>query len=234
MENKNLIIIEDEFEIRNLIEIVFRRQGFQVTSFKSVEEFQHQIGFLAKNSFSLMILDWMLPGQSGVDFLKELRRQIDWKDLLVLMLTAKAEPQEVIQGLEEGADDYLVKPFDVGVLSARVAALLRRRDVDKGESLLEWRGLRMNTQNHEAWFEGEKLPLTPTEFKLLSLLLKNYGKVFTRDQLVNGVQGEGVNVLGRTVDTHIVSLRKKLGTLGPGIETARGLGYRIGQEELHS
>jgi DNA-binding response OmpR family regulator len=227
MSIKHLLVIEDESEIRELMQIVLLRQGFQVTSFASVEEFNAHLLQKPDARFDLMILDWMLPGQSGFEFLKELRKKPDWKLIPIIMVTAKAEPNEVVLGLESGADDYLVKPFDSAVLLARVRALLRRLPADEAAKVLHWDGLSINLESFEAFFDGEKLPLTPTEFKLLAIMAQHHGKVFTREQLVQSVQGEGVNVVGRTVDTHVFSLRKKLGPFGDKIETSRGIGYRF-------
>ncbi len=241
MEAKHLLVIEDENEIRELVEIILRRQGYQVSSFASVEDFQsHSSSVLPSSPYDLILLDWMLPGQSGFDFLKSARKKEEWRYTPIIMLTAKAEPEEIVLGLESGADDYLIKPFDATVLLARVKALLRRSG--HGASVvgaLSSSGfapglmdlvvgpLRVNLKNYEAFLNNEKLPLTPTEFKLLALMAQQRGRVFTREQLVKSVQGEGINVIGRTVDTHVFSLRKKLGDWGEHIETARGIGYRF-------
>lgn len=231
MATKHLLVIEDEFEIRELIQIILGRSGFQVTALPSVEDFYSLVAKQKDLHFDLLILDWMLPGQSGYEFLKDLRKNAEWKEIPIIMVTAKAEPDEVVLGLDNGADDYLVKPFDGGVLLARVRALLRRVPLDQSTTVLQWDGLTINLESFEAYFEGEKLPLTATEFKLLAVMAQHHGKVFTREQLVQSVQGEGVNVIGRTVDTHVFSLRKKLGPLGDKIETSRGIGYRFRDTE---
>lgn len=228
MADKHILIIEDEAEIRELMQIILTRQGFQVTSLVSAEEFYQITNQLSREgTFDLMILDWMLPGQSGVEFLKSVRRQERWRALPIIMVTAKAEPSDVVLGLESGADDYLVKPFDGSVLLARVKALLRRLPPEASTAILKWDDLSINLESFEAFYGGEKLSLTPTEFKLLAVMAQHHGKVFTREQLVHSVQGEGVNVVGRTVDTHVASLRKKLGPFGEKIETSRGIGYRF-------
>lgn len=227
MVDKHLLVIEDEHEIRELMQILLQRTGFRVTALASVEEFRALIAKDPHFKADLMILDWMLPGQSGFDFLKEVRTWSDWKELPIIMVTAKAEPNEVVVGLEAGADDYLVKPFDGAVLVARVKALLRRVPTHELPTVFEWHGLKIDTESFEAFYEGEKLALTPTEFKLLALMAQHEGKVFTREQLVKAVQGDGINVIGRTVDTHVFSLRKKLGAMGDSIETSRGIGYRF-------
>lgn len=230
--SKQILIVEDEIEIRDLMILVLKRQGFQVSAFSSVEEFQQSEFYKNSSPLDLLILDWMLPGMSGFDFLKQCRKKLEWKALPIIMVTAKAEPEEVVQGLESGADDYLIKPFDTSVLLARVRAHLRREqnkreNLNQNQNQIQWNTLNINTDSYEVTLEGEKLSLTPTEYKLLLIMVQNSGKVFTREQLVQSVQGEGVNVIGRTVDTHIFSLRKKLKQMGDFIETARGVGYRF-------
>lgn len=234
METKHLLVIEDETEIRELIEIILKRQGFKVSAFISVEEFLSQSVNFEKNPVDLMILDWMLPGQSGFEFLKAARKKDEWRDIPIIIVTAKAEPDEIVMGLEAGADDYLVKPFDTKVLVARVNSLLRRQlhvstttGVSSNESLLSFGTLRINLESYEVFIGPDKIALTPTEYKLLLIMAQHKGRVFTREQLVKSVQGEGINVIGRTVDTHVFSLRKKIGELGDCIETARGIGYRF-------
>lgn len=247
METKNLLVIEDEAEIRELIEIILKRQGFNVVALTSVEEFTSQSAALEKTPFDLMILDWMLPGQSGFDFLKAARKKDEWRNIPIILVTAKAEPDEIVMGLEAGADDYLVKPFDAKVLVARVNALLRRpfqvpsalavspSNLGSASHLgnlnpsdvFSIGSLRMNLNSYEIFMGADKIALTPTEFKLLVTMAQHEGRVFTREQLVKAAQGEGINVIGRTVDTHVFSLRKKLGELGDCIETARGIGYRF-------
>ncbi|MEY4616334.1 MAG: hypothetical protein RJB66_1294 [Pseudomonadota bacterium] len=231
MTNKSVVIIEDESEIRDLVQILLTRQGFRVVALGSVEEFRQWHVNNPSLPIDLIVLDWMLPGESGFDFLKDARQHPDLKLIPVIMVTAKAEPEEVVSGLENGADDYLVKPFDGSVLVARVKALLRRAGKPDLVEVIEFEKLKINLQSFEALLDGEKLPLTATEFKLLSTMAQRVGKVFTREQLVQAVQGEGVNVIGRTVDTHVFSLRKKLGPLGDCIETCRGIGYRFRELE---
>jgi len=232
MENKHLLVIEDETEIRELMEIILKRQGFKLSSFANVEDFIAHRTEIEKIPIDLMILDWMLPGQSGFDFLKVARKKDEWRKTPIIIVTAKAEPDEIVLGLEAGADDYLVKPFDASVLVARVKALLRRNTPSNstnvsGKTILSLGPLNINLSSYEVYIGSEKLPLTPTEYKLLVIMARQEGRVFTREQLVKSVQGDGINVIGRTVDTHVFSLRKKLGDLGNRIETARGIGYRF-------
>jgi two-component system phosphate regulon response regulator PhoB len=182
-----------------------------------------------RHSFSLFVLDWMLPGLSGVEIVDRIKSKNPGAS--VLMVTAKTEPQDIVSGLEKGADDYMTKPFNPSVFIARVKALLRRSQVqaapatEEGEvSLL---GLKINFKSYEISYNSEPLHLTPSEFKLVGALVQNQGCVLTREQLIENIQGEGINVVGRTIDTHVFGLRKKLGEWGDRIETIRGVGYRV-------
>ncbi len=230
-EAKRILVVEDEDEIRDLISLHLRREGHQVDSVASAEE---ALPLLTANSYSLVALDWMLPGASGVDITRRLRKNNETTDLSILMVTAKAEANDIVEGLEAGADDYLSKPFEPSVLIARVRALLRRTNkqrstADKEGSLEVVRagGLALYPETFEAKCCDEPIQLTPSEFKLLLALANNRGRVLTRDSLIEQVQGEGVSVVGRTVDTHVFGLRKKLGDCADVIETVRGVGYRV-------
>lgn len=224
-----ILVVEDETEIRELMALHLLRQGYRVRECASSEE---ALKALQEQQFSLLVLDWMLPGLSGVDLLSQLRRSK--VQASVLMVTAKTEPNDIVMGLESGADDYLTKPFEPAVLMARVKALLRRSQISEaaGEpsSTVQLGGLKINFETYEISVDGEALHLTPSEFKLLSAMIQNRGKVMTRDQLIDQIQGEGINVVGRTIDTHIFGLRKKLGSWSDGIETIRGIGYRVRME----
>ncbi len=220
----NILVVEDENEIRELMALHLSRQGYKVHESNSVEQAQ---AIIFEKKFDLMILDWMLPGASGIELLKQVRsRQLDTR---VLMVTAKIEPKDIVEGLEKGADDYLTKPFDPNIFQARVKALLRRNEwtqaVNKDQINLA--GLTINFATYEVHLNDEKLHLTPSEFKLLSVMVQNQGRVLTRESLIENVQGEGISVIGRTVDTHVFGLRKKLGSWGDNIETIRGVGYRV-------
>lgn len=219
----NILLVEDEQEIRELMALHLLRQGFQVQECASSEEAVNKI---RSGNFQLVILDWMLPGVSGVEFISNLKN-LDYHPS-VLMVTAKSDPSDIVHGLESGADDFLTKPFDPMVFLARVRALLRRKqEVINKQSKLQLKGLSLDLQTYEVFLEGLKLHFTPSEYKLLVSMMENRGKVLTRDQLIESVQGEGVNVTGRTVDTHVFALRKKLANWGENVETIRGVGYRI-------
>jgi two-component system phosphate regulon response regulator PhoB len=226
-----ILVVEDEQEIRELMALHLLRQGFKVKECASAEEalkeFQNEC---QKKKFDLVILDWMLPGVSGFELLNQIKK--NFASTNVLMVTAKTEPQDIVSGLEGGADDYLTKPFDPGVFLARVRTLLRRAQaleilpaIDTDKFLLD--GLSVNFKTYEVKLSDEHLHLTPSEFKLLGNLLESQGRVLTRDQLIENIQGEGINVTGRTIDTHVFGLRKKLGAWSDNIETIRGVGYRV-------
>lgn len=226
-----ILVVEDEQEIRELMALHLLRQGFKVKECASAEEAQTEF---QKQKFNLVVLDWMLPGLSGVDFLSIVKKSATTTN--VLMVTAKTEPQDIVQGLENGADDYLTKPFDPGVFLARVRALLRRNHTltaapaVPAADKLTIDGLSVNFKTYEVKLNEEPLHLTPSEFKLMSTLIESQGRVLTRDQLIENIQGEGINVTGRTIDTHVFGLRKKLGAWSDNIETIRGVGYRVKME----
>lgn len=220
----HILVVEDEKGIRELMALHLLRQGYQVSECGSAEE---SMAALEKQKFKLVVLDWMLPGLSGIEFMSYLRRQSPQPS--VLMVTAKTEPQDIVQGLEKGADDYLTKPFDPAIFTARVHALLRRHrpQAEKASQKIQLGLLSIDLDSYEVFVGSEKLHLTPSEYKLLTVLVDQRGKVLTRDRLIENIQGEGVSVIGRTVDTHVFGLRKKLGVWGDNIETIRGVGYRV-------
>jgi two-component system phosphate regulon response regulator PhoB len=228
----NILVIEDESEIRNLIKLHLQRDHHQVVAAASIEEIEPA---LRENTFDLAVVDWMLPGMSGLGFVKYLHTT-EVLSPATLMVTAKSAPDDIIEALEAGADDYVVKPFDPGVFMARVRALLRRQTVLNGKargmdvvssSLLVVGDIVLDTEKHKASCAGEWLNLTVSEFKLLANLIRNRGRVMTRAMLVAEIQGEGISVVGRTIDTHVFGLRKKLGDSGDLIDTVRGVGYRV-------
>lgn len=224
-----VMLVEDEKEIRELMALHLLRQGYRVKECSSAEE---ALTELKTHHYDLLVLDWMLPGTSGVEVLDHMKiRQTKTR---VLMVTAKAEPQDIVYGLEKGADDYLTKPFDPTIFLARVKALLRRPGnvQDDNSGFISLAGLSLNMKSYEVSMGAEKLHLTPSEFKLLKLLIQNQGRVLTRDQLIENIQGEGVNVIGRTIDTHVFGLRKKLGPWSDHVETIRGVGYRVKSDIL--
>ncbi len=233
---KSILVVEDDNEIRDLICLQLKKDHYTVDEAASGELALQKI---KKEKYDLLILDWMLPGLSGIEVTKALKAraiQTDHPDVHetpILMVTAKSEPQDIVKGLESGADDYVTKPFDLNVFKARVKALLRRNPsgAAKENTTIKIGGLSIDKKSHEVTCDGETVQLTLSEFKLLSALAASNGAVLTRDRLIEQIQGEGVSVIDRTVDTHVFGLRKKLGSCSDLIETVRGIGYRISPAE---
>jgi two-component system phosphate regulon response regulator PhoB len=228
---KRVLVVEDEAEIRQLVVLHLKREGFEVDEVADGEQARQ---LLAGKKYDLLVLDWMLPSLSGLELTRWLRKHMPVTALSILFVTAKTEPEHIAAGLDAGADDYLSKPFDTLVLMARVNALLRRQEwlqtqaqPARDEHRLQLGELVMNTHTYEVTLSGQPMELTRSEFRLLETLLMNQGKVLSREVLIEEIQGEGVNVVGRTVDTHVFGLRKKLGAYADMIETIRGVGYRV-------
>lgn len=225
--SSKILIVEDEADIRELISLHLTRAGYLV------DEAADGLAALQKMShteYSLLLLDWMLPEVNGLDLLKKVKGDRSKERTPVLMLTAKATASDIVMGLETGADDYLTKPFEPAVLSARVKALLRRATTPVGfhtNQKIVLGDLVIDSELHQVTLLGKELVLTPSEFKLLHALASNRGRVLTRDKLIELVQGSGVAVIDRAIDTHVFGLRKKLGEAADFIETVRGIGYRI-------
>lgn len=232
-----ILLVEDEADIRDLLKLQLARDGHEV---HEAADGESAFRLMGDQTFDLLVLDWMLPGASGVDLARAIRARAGGPTdsrVPILMLTARAEPSDIITGLESGADDYVTKPFEVSVFRARVRALLRRSRGDAKSStpktekltgaLLQCGEVRLDPDAVKAWSGEDELELTHSEFKLLTALLQNQGRVLTRDQLIAAVQGQGVAVVDRAIDTHVFGLRKKLGANADIIETVRGVGYRV-------
>jgi two-component system phosphate regulon response regulator PhoB len=231
-----ILVVEDESEIRQLICLHLRREGFSVDEVSDGESARQT---LSEHDYDLVVLDWMLPGLSGLEITRWMRYQTHLAATPILFVTAKVDPEHITTGLDAGADDYLPKPFDTLVLMARVNALLRRRQwLGQRQTSLSSQDVRvtrrlrvgeleLDPNSYEISLAGEPLELTRSEFRLMEALMENQGKVLSREKLIEQIQGEGVNVVGRTVDTHVFGLRKKLGRFADMIETIRGVGYRV-------
>lgn len=226
------LVVEDDHSIANLLKIHLSDLGLKVDVANDAET---AYSLIQTTNYSVCLLDWMLPGVQGIDFLKKIRAAKN--QIKVLMLTAKADPDSIVLALETGADDYLSKPFDSKVLLARVRNLLRRVEFQKNTEVknaqagqddeMSLDGLFIHFSKYIVRYKNEDIHLTPSEFKLLASLFKAQGLVLTREQLIAHIQGDEVNVTGRTIDTHVFALRKKLSTWSSHIETIRGVGYRI-------
>jgi two-component system phosphate regulon response regulator PhoB len=237
IKNKKALVVEDEAAISQLLKINLTQMGFEVQTCADAESAFLE---LQAQRYDLCLVDWMLPGVQGVDFVKKVRPKLS--HLKLMMVTAKADADSIVMGLEAGADDYLPKPFDSKVLAARVRHLMRRQQqediwlkkIEGSENKssdfpdqIEFNGLSIHFTKHIVRYGGVDIHLTPSEFKLLAALFKAQGQVMTRDHLIDLIQGEDVSVTGRTIDTHIFSLRKKIGDWAKHVETIRGVGYRI-------
>ncbi len=221
-----ILIVEDEREIRDLISIILLRAGYAVDAVESAELARQNI---EKETYDLLILDWMLPKESGIDLMDSIRKNHKSKGPSILLVTARAEPEDIVIGLDRGADDYVTKPFDSKVLVARVAALIRRSKVveDINTDQISYSNLTADQKKIEVQLNGQVIDLTNTEFRLLWTLIANPDVVLTREKILTLIQGAEVNVIGRTVDTHLFSLRKKLIPWSDRIQTVRGVGYRF-------
>ena len=217
-----VLVVEDEVDVRDLLILHLKREGYEVTAFEDGEK---ALAACARNSYDLFILDWMLPGISGLDLCKTLRTKLQIKTP-IMMLTARADTMDKVLGLEIGADDYLTKPFEIREFVARVRALLRRNQ-SHPQDVIEAFGIKVNLSSKQVTIDDNEVSLTPFEFKLLSSLMMKAGTVMERSALVALIQGSDVSVVERTIDTLILGLRKKLANKSDFIETVRGFGYRF-------
>jgi two-component system phosphate regulon response regulator PhoB len=223
-----ILIVEDEQSLNLLLRYNLESEGFAVDVAERGDEAETRI---RENPPDLVILDWMLPGVSGIEICRRLRARPETKHLPVLMLTARGEEDERIRGLATGADDYVVKPFSLPELLARVHALLRRTKPEKVASLLKAGDLELDRDRRRVHRAGRELHLGPTEFRLLEFLMMSPGRVFTREQLLDGVWGRETYIDERTVDVHVGRLRKALsrGREADPIRTVRGAGYSFNE-----
>ena len=225
MSKEKILVVDDEKDIIELVNYNLEKEGFKVISATNGEK---ALQLASKEEPEVIILDLMLPGIDGLEVFRVLKRNNQTSSIPIIMLTAKGEETDIVVGLELGADDYITKPFSPRVLAARVKAVLRRMKDKKEESkIININQLTIDLIRHRVTFKGKPLDLTSTEFNLLTLLVQNRGRVFTRDQLLDKAWKEGSFVVDRTVDVHIRRLRQKLGQASKFIETIRGVGYRF-------
>ncbi len=227
MASTTILIIEDDPDIREIMEYNLSREGLRVTSAGEGKDGLR----LARNQVpDLLLLDRMLPGMAGDEICRHLRAHPATKHIPIIMITAKGEETDIVDGLNGGADDYITKPFRPAELVARTLALLRRSRRDSSPSL-EAGPVQVDPTRHTARVRDLELKLTATEFALLQKFVSRPGRVFSRDQLVTASRGENLDIFARTIDVHIASLRKKLGPDSSWIETVRGMGYRFREKE---
>lgn len=222
----NILLVEDEPAIQELIAFNLTQAGHHVLRASTAEAAL----MLVKNALpDLILLDWMLPGASGVEIARKLRGDERTRQIPIIMLTARSEEQDKVQGLEAGADDYITKPFSPRELLARIKAVLRRRAPQMTDDAVEVKGLRLDPVTHRVQGNGETVDLGPTEFRLLHFFMTHAERVHSRTQLLDQVWGDHIFVEERTVDVHIRRLRSALEATGHDalIQTVRGTGYRF-------
>src|SRR5687768_5442303 len=226
MSAKQILVVEDERPIREMIAFGLRRAGFEVREAADARSGRAEV---ANRRPDLLLVDWMLPDTSGLEFTRGLKRDRETRELPVIMLTARAEEGDKVAGLEGGADDYVTKPFSPRELLARINAVLRRSSVGGSGEPLDAGGLQLDAASHRVTSGAETVALGPTEYRLLQFFMEHPERVYTRSQLLDRVWGGNVYVEERTVDVHIRRLRKALEPHGKDqlIQTVRGSGYRF-------
>ena len=224
MRKPRVLIVEDEAAIAELIAVNLRHNGFEPVWVEGGEAAQREIDAVLPD---VILLDWMLPGSSGVQLAKQWRSHPRSKSVPILMLTARGAEGDKVQGLDAGADDYITKPFSPQELLARMRAVLRRRAPEQVGDSVSIGALQLDAGAHRVTYQGQEVKIGPTEFRLLHYLMKHAERVHSRAQLLDKICGDHVYIEERTVDVHIKRLRAALGPAGACIETVRGRGYRI-------
>lgn len=221
-----ILVVEDEPAIAELVAINLKHAGFDCVVVDNADSAQHEVDSILPD---LVLLDWMLPGQSGVSLARRWRNSERTKQIPIIMLTARSEELDKVQGLDAGADDYVVKPFSTQELLARIRALLRRKIPEVSDERVSLAGLTLDPALWQIIYKGQEIKLGPTEFKLLNYLMRYPNRVHNRSQLLDKVWGQHVFIEERTVDVHIKRLREGLATAKAEhlIETVRGAGYRF-------
>jgi two-component system, OmpR family, alkaline phosphatase synthesis response regulator PhoP len=223
---KKIFVIDDEKDIQDIIRINLQGEGYDTFCYSSGEE---ALRGLETVSPDLFVLDIMMPGIDGYEFCRRVRASEEWKNIPVIFLSAKSEEIDKVLGLELGGDDYMTKPFSVKELKSRVKAVFRRvirADLNERSSrVILHEGIELNPEHYSLTVDGAGVDLTKTEFEILRLLMENPGKVFTRDNIIDSIKGQDVYVIDRTIDVHVMNLRKKLGRYKNVIKTFSGIGY---------
>ncbi len=219
-----VLVVEDEAAIAELIAVNLRHSGFTPTLVFDAEAARREVDAQLPD---VILLDWMLPGESGASLARSWRQHERTRAIPILMLTARSDEADKVQGLDAGADDYITKPFSTKELLARIRAVLRRRSPLTTDDAVTVGDLNLDTATYRVSFKGQELKVGPTEFKLLHYLMKHVERVHTRGTLLDRVWGDHVFIEERTVDVHIKRLREALGDAGAMIETVRGAGYRL-------
>ncbi len=223
---KRILVVEDEAPIREMLCFVLEQKGYETVE---AADYADGLAKVREPYPELIVLDWMMPGGSGIQFLKQLKQDEMTRQIPVVMLTARGEEEDKVRGLEAGADDYITKPFSPKELTARLHAVMRRVSPTSVDEVIEVQGLKLDPVSHRVSAEEKALDMGPTEFKLLHFFMTHPERVYSREQLLNNVWGTNVYVEDRTVDVHIRRLRKAIEETGHDrlIQTVRGAGYRF-------
>jgi len=226
MSDVNVLVVEDEDAIREMLGLVLEQAEFTV---QSAADAHQALALMSEREPDLILLDWMLPGLSGVEWARRLKKDEVYGDIPIILLTARGEEEDRVRGFEVGADDYVTKPFSTRELIARIKAVLRRSGRFGRTSRIELGGIRLDSEEHRVSIEQSQVTLSPTEYRLLEFFLTHPDKVYSRNQLLDQVWGRSTYIEERTVDVHIRRLRKILAEHAREemIQTVRGFGYRF-------
>lgn len=226
MPSDKILIVDDEAAIREMISIALDLAGYNCIEAEDALQAHH---FVVDERPALILLDWMLPGMSGIELARRLKRDESTREIPIIMLTARGEEDHKVQGLDAGADDYLTKPFSTRELASRIKAVLRRSNVLHQESAIEAEGLKLDPVSHRVSADDKLVEMGPTEYRLLAFFMSHPERAYTRTQMLDQVWGGNVYVEDRTIDVHIRRLRKALEPFGYDrfIQTVRGTGYRF-------
>ncbi len=231
MSQFTLLVVEDEEAIRSMLTIVLQQHNFKVLEAASVAQAKD---ILADTFPDLILLDWMLPKITGDEWTRQLKLDETYKDLPIILLTAKGEENDKVRGLDLGADDYVTKPFSPKELVSRIKAVLRRSGKIHDLTQIQFQDINLNTEQHSVNISGKEIDISPTEFRLLKFFLTHPNKVYTRTQLLDRVWGRSTYIEERTVDVHIRRLRKILASYQreSWLQTVRGFGYRFSEKQM--
>ena len=226
-----VMVVEDDAAIATMLRYNLEKSGYRV---EEAVDGQEAVTRIAETKPDLVLLDWMLPTMSGIEVCRQIRRRPETRELPVIMVTARAEDQDAVRGLNTGADDYITKPFSVEALLARVRALLRRSNTVVAKGTLAFHDISMDLTSHRVNRNGRKLHLGPTEYRLMEFFLQHPRRVFTREELLDAVWGKDIHVEPRTVDVHIRRLRRAINADGELdlVRTVRAAGYALDTETL--
>lgn len=224
--SKRVLVVEDEAPIREMLCFMLEQRGYEPVE---AADFSEAVALVKEPYPELILLDWMIPGGSGIQFIKLMKQEELTRNIPIVMLTARGEEEDKVRGLEVGADDYITKPFSPKELTARIKAVMRRSAPTATEEVIDVQGLRLDPVSHRVTANDLPLDMGPTEFRLLHFFMTHPERVYSREQLLNNVWGTNVYVEDRTVDVHIRRLRKAMAVTGHEvlIQTVRGAGYRF-------